>query len=692
MAKTLTAKVKVNSKSAERALSRIDKKLNKINSTTNKTAKTSTTWGRSLDPTAKKLKTIDNYNKKASRSATQMGNSYRKVNSVVGVLAKSLGRLASAYLGVMGARAVVNTSDMITMSENKLNALNTNDNANDNVNTQEAMDKMYASAQRVRMGYDDMMTNVSKSMTLAGSAFQDNIDNAIRFQEIMAEAYTLGGATAAEQSSSMYQLMQALGSGILQGDELRSVREGAPLAYKEMEKFAQSIYNTDESLKELAADGKITSDIVVAAIMNSGDKMDAQFENTKMTFAQAFTMMKNTAIMAFKPVLQMLNSALNSDAFVSLVNGITIAIQIVAKVVLWIMELIGSVFNWFVENWYWVQAVVFVVFAAIAVWLAILAGKAIMAGISMFIAWLSSLSPIVWIIALVALLIGWIVYLAGSVEKACGIIVGVIMAAISVVWNALLTWVTLVIQSCILPLATAWDTFANFFGNLFNDPIASIIYAFEGLAQSVLSILETIANGIDAIFGSNLASAVQNWSSGLSDYADKLANKHGNGSYEQKSDVVDQINEVLHNAQTRFSWDTADAYNTGYNWGVDGANWIKNALGSLGDKLNLGNLPNADDYNLSGGYDPSQIGKDIGNIDDNTGSIADSMDLAEEDLEYLRKIAAMEWKKEFTTANIVVDMNNYNTVNGETDLDGIVTKLAEKLYEELDEVANGVYA
>jgi deoxyadenosine/deoxycytidine kinase len=68
------------------------------------------------------------------------------------------------------------------------------------------------------------------------------------------------------------------------------------------------------------------------------------------------------------------------------------------------------------------------------------------------------------------------------------------------------------------------------------------------------------------------------------------------------------------------------------------------------------------------------------------------MKLSKEDLDYLRKIAEMEWKKEFTTANIKIDMSNYNTVNGESDLDGIVTKLADKLYEEMNVVANGVYA
>ena len=72
--------------------------------------------------------------------------------------------------------------------------------------------------------------------------------------------------------------------------------------------------------------------------------------------------------------------------------------------------------------------------------------------------------------------------------------------------------------------------------------------------------------------------------------------------------------------------------------------------------------------------------------------MAKSMDLAEEDLKYLRELAEKEWKKEYTTANITVDMSNFNTINNDGDLDGIVTKLRDKLYEEMNSLADGVYA
>ena len=131
---------------------------------------------------------------------------------------------------------------------------------------------------------------------------------------------------------------------------------------------------------------------------------------------------------------------------------------------------------------------------------------------------------------------------------------------------------------------------------------------------------------------------------------------------------------------------------------------IANGLGNfnLGESLGVEGMPDLTDpsyqLNPTYSYDPSSVAGDIGDIADtgrttagNTSDIADAMELTEEDLEYLRKVAEMEWKKEFTTAQITVNMNNNNNINGDQDLDGIVTKLSSMLYEELGAVANGVY-
>jgi hypothetical protein len=88
---------------------------------------------------------------------------------------------------------------------------------------------------------------------------------------------------------------------------------------------------------------------------------------------------------------------------------------------------------------------------------------------------------------------------------------------------------------------------------------------------------------------------------------------------------------------------------------------------------------------------PDDLAYTLDGISDDVGNISDSMDLTNDELDYLRRIADMEWRNEFTTAEIKVDMTNHNTVNGERDLDGIVEYLSDTLRAEMTQVAYGVH-
>lgn len=690
--------------------------------------------------------------------AKQLRSEFKKNNELVSEFGKKLSSIFSAYAGVMTIRAVVQTSDTITGAENRLNYANGGDEAA----TEQSMDKIYAASQRSRTSYADMLGNVGKSMALAGdTAFKGNVDNAIKFQEIMAKAYAIGGASAAEQSSSMYQMVQALGSGVLQGDELRSVREGAPLAYKEIEKFAQKLFNTDESLKDLAADGKITSDIVVAAMLKAGDSIDEAFGNTDMTIAQAFENVKNTAVNSFRTIQDTINDFLKSDTGTKVINGITIALQGLISILNRLLTVAVNVVTWIVDNWSWLQYIVYGIATAIIFLAAIAIGQKLIKafllistanpfsllaiGIGIVIAaivWLANKSKdgcdfiynvcqilVKSILGLMAIalavylatgfkmlsaptlivlaIIGVIALLVRAIAKFGEEIGSIVAGVISVVWNYFMTLVATIIQSALMPFAGAWDTFANFFGNIFNDPIASIIHLFETLANSVLGILKTIASGIDAVFGSNLAGTVEGWMNSVSSKANSLANKYGNGSYEKHSDAVGALNNIVNDALNTVTWDTSTAIKQGGAVGAGAQNWINNTFDKAKNgikSLKSGITDKLDkDLNIDKNFDPNssqydlntdkydKLNKGVGNIDKNTGKMADSMELTDEDLKYLRDLAEREWKKEFTTANIVVDMNNYNTIDGDNDLDGIVTKLSSKLYDELDYLANGTY-
>jgi tape measure domain-containing protein len=589
----------------------------------------------------------------------------------------------------MGAQAAINTSDMITSAKNKLNNLP----GGSQQQTQSTMDKTFAASQRSRGDYGTMLTNVSKTMTLASDAFQGNVDNAIKFQEIMSKAYTVGGASAAEQSSSMYQLVQALGSGVLQGDELRSVREGAAYAYKEIERFAQGIYGAEENLKDLASEGKITSDLVVAAILSAEEKINQAFENTDMTFAQAGTNIKNTAIKAFEPVLTMLNDALNSSAGKAIISGIGNAIIIVANAVHWLFSLIQRVYQFVSDNWSVISKIIMSIGAAIAIFLlpkliakikflmwaiyyyGVLAGAAVASAIKTAAVWAITNWQLALVLIILAAVVVAIIWVADSFVDACGIIVGSVFWVGAVIYNiiatiiniatGLLTAMTLIAGNIAIAFYNAWQSAKASFWEW----VSECLNGTGLIARAVSKIAELF--GLDSV---SIDTKINDAKSKMKDYYS-----------------WDEINSGFDALSMK---DASEAYQNGYGVGSEFGQGIVDKLDGLKNKLGLDSLPNAFDpsYNVGGignGYDPAEALK---GIKGDTGDIADSMELTKEDLEYLRRVADMEWKKEYTTASITVDMTNNNQINGDGDLDGIVTRLADKLYEEMNVVANGVYA
>ena len=700
--KVLKTSVRLDAKQALRTLDQLEKKINAVHRAINRTTKES----RKFEIVVRNQNTAltqstASMNKNAT-AAKKMEDSYKKANTSASGLVKTLKRLAATYLGVQTLGMVIDTSDTITKAKNKFNALE----GGSPQQTEDSMNKIYDASQRARVGYADMMTNVAKSMTLAGDAFNDNIDNAIAFQEIMGKAYTLSGASAGEISSSMYQMIQALGAGTLQGDELRSVREGATMAYQEIEKFAQELYNTDESLKDLASQGLITSDIVVAAVMNASDKINDKFEDTAITFEQAWRMIKNSAINSFRPVLTMLNDALNSDLGKSIVNGICVALNVLAKTLTWVFGLVSKVYNFMVDHWSVVSKILLTLAAIIGGLLVariISMGSAIVSfgykamfvvgdlifhfknlcrifGTATVLSNLLGISINMWTliaIALIAAVVIALVWLADSFVDACGIIVGSVFWLGATMWNIVVGVINAIIQFLWTCFALRWINIIEWVLNVFNGGFNSFGDAVKNLLGNIiswfLSLGQVVTKIIDAIFGTN-------WTGGLEALKGNIL-KWG------KNENAITLNKEAPTVLNRVS--ATGAYNTGYGYGASAGQWISDKVNGFTNIFSGGTTSLAtDDY----GSKLDDIANGVGDTAGNTGSIADSLDLAEEDLEYLRKLAEVEWKKEYTTNTITVDMSNYNTIGGDSDLDGIVTKLTDKLYEELEVFANGVYA
>lgn len=614
----------------------------------------------------------------------------------------------AAYATIQTLSTALNLSDQLTSTTARLNMMN------DGLQTtQDLQNMIYLSAERARGSYQATADVVSKLGLMAGDAFGSS-EEIIAFMEQVNKQFTIAGTEAAGIDAAMLQLTQAMGSGVLRGEEYNSILEQAPNI---IQAIADYMEVPKGQLKDMAAEGQITADIVKAAMFAAADDTNAKFESMPKTFSQIWTSFQNTALMAFQPVLQRMNEIANSEAFQEFVNNAIEGLSMVAGVALEIFDLLVGVAGAVADNWSWLSPIIYGVAAALAVYygwqLAVNAINAITKGIHIAMAIAQMIHaaatgaltaataaeiaaqnglnaalyacPIVWIIVLIIALIALFYAAVAAVNKfagtsvsATGIICGAFMVALAFIGNIFVALWNLVVDVFVL-IYNLVATVANFIGNVFTDPIGAVCRLFFDLADTVLGILQALASAIDAIFGSNLAGSVQGWRDSLGGWVDDTFGKGDEVMAKMNADDM-KLGRFEYGA----AWDAGYSFGEGIDESI--ANFDPSSLFDT-------NVPGADDYaNLSNyGSGIGGIGSGVDDIAGNTGKIADSMDITEEDLKYLRDIAEQEAINRFTTAEITIEQTNHNTVSGKMDLDGVVDGLTDAVNEAVDIIAEGVH-
>ena len=319
--------------------------------------------GNSMDTAAKKTNNLKDKLKQTSDTAPGLN----RLNGIIGTL-------ISSYT----ALKIAQTADTLASNEARLGLI-----AREGEEVDALSDKIYAAAQRSRTSYTDMAASVSKLGLTAGDKFTST-DEIIRFNELLNKSFVVGGAGATEQAAAMYQLTQAMGSGRLQGDEYRSIIENAPLLAKSIEAYMRNVEGAKGSMKDWAADGKLTAEVIKAALFNSAEETEARYKEMPMTFAQAWTSFKNSATKAFEPLFKMLSG---------------------------ILQAITPIFEFLAENQYIFYVIAGAALALAAVWL-VLNASTIAATVSQWAMNSAMLAcPITWIVLLIAALIGVLIYL-----------------------------------------------------------------------------------------------------------------------------------------------------------------------------------------------------------------------------------------------------------------------------------------
>lgn len=621
-------------------------------------------------------------------------------------LTNTIKRAVAAYVSIQSVGKALNISDELVQTTSRLNMMN------DGVQTTaELVNMVYAAAQDARGSFSQMADVVARFGNNAKDAFSSS-EEVVAFADLIQKQMTIAGASTQEAANAELQLSQALGSGVLRGDELNSIFEQAPNL---IQNIADYLDVPIGKIREMAADGELSADVVKAAIFSAADDINSKFNEMPMTWGQMWQSMQNTALIAFQPVLQRLNDLANSEAFQTFIQGAIEAMATLANILLNVFDLAVSIGTFIGDNWSIIAPIVYGIVAALTAYIAISAIVAAINGVMAIAEGVKAAAqmmatgatfaetaaqqglnaalmacPLTWIIMLILALIVVIFAVCNAIAKMTGIAnsgFGVITGGVNVVIQFFKN-LGLTVANIALGIGNAIAALASNMMTAFHNAICSVQSWFYNLLSTALSVIEGICAAL------NKLPFVEFDYSGISSAADDYAAKASEaaGNKEDYQSISDAFNEGFTTFDAFQDGWASDAFNAGAAWGDGIADKVSNF--SLSDVFGQTDIPNVGDYTsgFSDAIANSGVGDGIGNIDDNTGKIKDSLDITEEDLKYLRDIAEQEAINRFTTAEINVDMSGMqNTVNSGDDIDGFMTKLTDSVNEAVDNMTEGVH-
>lgn len=631
-----------------------------------------------------------------------------------------IGDVIKRYATLENLQKVTGLSDSLINSENRLSFL-----VEDGGSVDALQRKILGSADAARTSYTSLMQTVSDLGLAAGEAFASN-DEIVQFSELMNKGFALSGTASSAQSSITAQIKQAMaGDGLGESGALALI-ENAPALAASIQEYMQAA-GVEGTLQEWASSGLLTADVIKNALFASSDSINTKFAELPMTWSQVGTSIQNRAIAAFEPVLQKINELANNESVQILINGIVDAFSLLATIALSVLEPVSSIAEFIIRNWSIIYPVIMSVVTGLTLFTAAMGIAKILTGAAVLISYayatakrkevsaqISAIAaqngyntallscPLTWIlliiiavIAALYIIINIINNVTGSTISATGIIFGIITTAIAAIWNVFLACAEYIL-GLVSYLINPFIEFANFLANIFTSPVSSIIYLFQGMADNVLSMLESIASALDFVFGTHLADTVAGWRKDLKAFADDAVKKYApNENYDRKFDSwdfsLDGISDALGIDIGR--WDYVDAWNTGYDAGQGLESSIGDMFGGFSSDLDDMLAPaSSTPYSYTGASGNSGSGEALDSISNDTSAIAQNTERSEEDLSLLREIAEREAINRFTTAEVKVDMTGMsNTITSDMDIDGFISVFTDRFAEALLSTAEGVH-
>lgn len=551
-------------------------------------------------------------------------------------LGKRLLSLAGAYASLRTAQQFIGMTDTFTQTTARL------DRMNDGRQTTDELRQMaYDAAQRANGDYQGMIDMVSKLGTLAPETFGSSAE-IVAFAEQVSKHFMLSGTSAQGAQAAMLQLTQAMSAGVLRGEELNSVLEQAPTI---TQAIAEYLGVSTGKLREMASQGEVTADVVKNALFELAGETDKIVGNIPLTFATAWDKAGSAATRAMEPAMKRLNGLLNSELGQNAVNGLIAGFELLGSVAAGAVDLLAAGAQWVADNWDFVSTVL--QFAAGA--FLVLAAISVMSAAASAGAWAMAHWPLLLLIAVVGSVI-MAMYAMGMTSEE-------IFAKI----GAGAGWLYVLGYNFV---AAGWNliaAFAEFFANVFDNPVAAIANLFLGLFNFIMDVVSNAAGAIDALLGTNLSGAVKSFQNGVNDFVTGIF-----GENKVKIERMEQIS-----------------------YGDTMAKWAEMGAG-LGKSLDNFAIPD-----VLGGYAQNSIdgtnfmansgipGK-LDQIGNDTAAIKRSVSLAEEDMKLLVDMAERQYVNNInlTAQTPVINVTGQNTGNTEMDRRSLANTIRDIIIEE----------
>ncbi|HBG4827713.1 TPA: tape measure protein [Clostridioides difficile] len=687
----------------------------------------------------------------------------------------SVKKITGAYMSLKTLGGLGSLSDQMTNTNARLSMINDGQLSDGGLNKM-----IFQSAERSRASYLDTAQIVSRIGMNAGSAFSSTRE-IVSFAEQLNKKFIIAGASTQEMSSALLQLTQGLGSGVLRGEELNAVFESAPNIIKSIADYLDVDIG---KIRGMASEGMLTADIVKNSLLAASAETNAQFEKMPLTIGQIFTSIKNNAVMIFGAIQKKIEDTVSSGGFRTFIVNVTdslyvlgavgysvfngfidllssptfqgfanmmiVGISLITQGFGWLLTVLGSVINFISQGWSIIQPILItsivlwglyktaviagaLVTAIQVVWIALqtfwtnLLNGSLLTNIMMNIAakistdalsgsMLLLITTIVMVVAAVALVIAAIFvavaifnHFAGTSISATGVVVGAfyflgtcIYDVFAGAWNIVMAFAEFFVNSfniVIYNVQLLFYKFQNFVINAMGDVGGSFDNCATALANAFVSAANIAIKGINGVIKTlNLIPGVNIKTFGSLDKIDSFVKQYK----DYQKTLKEPVKPAEWKAPTMKLKNPVDSFKKGYEVGQNLENKIKDAfdISKIAEKakkdLGLDDLWD-DKYGLGDRFGSAGLNSPLNdaakNVKDtagNTAKMAKTMDKSQEDLKYLRDIAEQETINRFTGVNIKIDMNNTNNISKDTDVDGIVNVLTEKLNDAMIVSAEGI--